>query len=278
MNNAAKPRLWQWSFKVPGIDVNVRYWIVWVVALLVGTLLGWSFSDGWGSNQWGPIASWVSGIGTLVAVGVALFQTKLARDDAKLAKLEAGAQIERDEKRHTDQLKSANERLVDELNAQRRARQVEALYHAYRDEQVLEAVYDAIFVAIKEAVGINNRSHPRQQKVDDIIKQIRGYRTQYRASMAESNFIVSDTPSRRVLNKIQEAEEALNTATEHLYSEITSKFSINSDELDDAKKQIQEVATLRGDLIDTARTLSDVIPLNAIDQDPPNPSRSAPFG
>lgn len=42
-----KPRLLDCKLHVPWIDLQIPYWCIWLAALLLGVLLGWSFSDGW---------------------------------------------------------------------------------------------------------------------------------------------------------------------------------------------------------------------------------------
>lgn len=141
---------WQWSFRIPGVGIEIRYWTAGVTALLSGLLIGWASADGWGVNQWGPIASWFSGLATFFAVGVALYQTKLARDDANQAKLDAADRLQDEKKRHEDELSAANERLENELDAQRRFEQIKTItpiwdtfqQMAIPTNQLIEAVHD----------------------------------------------------------------------------------------------------------------------------------------
>jgi hypothetical protein len=238
-----------------------------LVGFYILLTIGHYYNEGWGPNQWGPVAAWMGSLLTAAAVSVSLYQTKLARDDAAKAKLDAAAQIARDEKRHTDQLAAANDRLTNELDAQRKARQVEALYHVYRDEQTLESVYDALLLAIEDAREINNRENERQKKVSRLLDGFRGDRANYRASMAEVNFIVSDVASRKILKKMQDLEEILNDRVEASATRVTTEFVFDLGTMSLAKKEVSELVELREALIAAARELSGVIPLDRVTND-----------
>ncbi|MCS4257997.1 hypothetical protein SAMN02799641_05878 [Rhodococcus erythropolis] len=119
-----KLRLLDWKLQIPWIDLRIPYWCIWIAALFLGMLLGWSFSDGWGATQWGPLASWFAGVATFAAVAIALWQTQLSRRDARQAKLDAARRLRQEQTRHAIELRGANERLDRELNAQRRHQQL----------------------------------------------------------------------------------------------------------------------------------------------------------
>lgn len=116
-----------------------------MLLLLAGLVVGWGIGDGWGSAQWGPVAAWFSGLLTVVAVGVALYQTIMARRDTEIARAEAAKQVataradaeaqrlqaveERAiaEARHAQQLQNSEELLARQLDAQQRSDQVATL-------------------------------------------------------------------------------------------------------------------------------------------------------
>jgi hypothetical protein len=60
-----------------------------VGALTLVFLLGAGFGQGWGANQWGPVAAWLSGAATLAAVVVALRQASIALRQSRDAQREA---------------------------------------------------------------------------------------------------------------------------------------------------------------------------------------------
>ncbi|MDV8025341.1 hypothetical protein [Rhodococcus sp. IEGM 1330] len=255
-------RLWNKIQASMGFSVFCAVLLVLLISLWV---IGNYWDEGWKAEQWGPVASWVASLATFLAVGVALYQTKLARDDAAQAKLDAAVQIANDEKRHTDQLAAASDRLTSQLDAQRKSRQVEALYHVYRDEQILESVYDALINAIGQARRINNPEHKLQKAVVTLIDGLRGDRAEYRASMAEANFVVSDFASREVLKEMQDKEHGLNDQIEALAREVTTTYQYDIDSVTSAQNSVSELVDLRETLIETARELSGVIPLGRVE-------------
>lgn len=133
-----KLRLLDWKLHIPWIDLRVPYWCIWIAALFLGLLLGWSFSDGWGASQWGPLAAWFGGILTAVAVSVSLWQASTAKQKSIKDEVDAANRLidERQrqqdetaatEKRHQAELERADNRLIAQLNEQRRVEQIEAI-------------------------------------------------------------------------------------------------------------------------------------------------------
>ncbi|OZE79185.1 hypothetical protein CH304_19605 [Rhodococcus sp. 15-649-1-2] len=119
--NKKKARTWRESL---GFCVGCG---VGLIAFYVLLTIGHYYNDGWGPNQWGSVASWVSGLATFFAVGVALYQTKLARDDASHAKKDAIDRIALEEARHTADLVAADKRLAHELDSARRLEQLKTI-------------------------------------------------------------------------------------------------------------------------------------------------------
>jgi hypothetical protein len=74
--------------------------------------IGHYYNDGWGPNQWGPVASWVGSTATFLAIGVALYQNKNVREDARheAARAEGRFRYELQEadKRHKTEMRAAN--------------------------------------------------------------------------------------------------------------------------------------------------------------------------
>jgi hypothetical protein len=124
--------------------VGVGFTAVLVVSL-VAWVISYGLSSGWNATQWGPVAAWFSGILTVVAVGVALYQTVMARRDTEIARAEAAEQVataradaeaqrlyaveERSlaEARHAQQLQNSEQLLSRQLDAQRRSEQIATL-------------------------------------------------------------------------------------------------------------------------------------------------------
>lgn len=116
-----------------------------VAAFLIASVVTHGLSSGWDATEWGPVAAWFSGFLTVAAVGVALYQTIMARRDTEIARAEAAQQVataradaeaqrlraveERAlaEARHAQQLQNSEDLLARQLDAQRRAEQVATL-------------------------------------------------------------------------------------------------------------------------------------------------------
>jgi len=133
-----KPRLFDCKLHVPWIDLQIPYWCIWLAALLLGVLLGWSFSDGWGATQWGPLAAWFGGILTAIAVSVSLWQASTAKQKSIKDEADAANRLidERQrqqeetaatEKRHQAELERADNRLIAQFDEQRRMEQIGAV-------------------------------------------------------------------------------------------------------------------------------------------------------
>lgn len=133
-----KPRLLDCKLHVPWIDLRIPYWCIWLAALLLGVLLGWSFSDGWGATQWGPLAAWFGGILTAIAVSVSLWQASTAKQKSIKDEVDAANRLidERQrqqdetaatEKRHQAELERADNRLIAQFDEQRRMEQIGAV-------------------------------------------------------------------------------------------------------------------------------------------------------
>ncbi|MDV7992089.1 hypothetical protein [Rhodococcus sp. IEGM 1374] len=101
--------------------------VVLLVSLIALGLIGNYWHEDWEAEQWGPVASWVASLATFLAVGVALYQTKLARDDAAQAKLDAAEQQRIEADRHSKELEAADERLSNELKASRDFEQLQTI-------------------------------------------------------------------------------------------------------------------------------------------------------
>ena len=138
---------------LPGTEIRIPIKILVVLGVVTVATVVWSYLDGWGASQWSSIGSWVAGAATLAAVWVALWQIKLARDDAAGAKTEADARLTREldaadarltteltqaradaaaqmtaaASRQTEQLQKSEELLASELDAQRRMEQIRTL-------------------------------------------------------------------------------------------------------------------------------------------------------
>ncbi|MGF0312529.1 hypothetical protein [Rhodococcus sp. IEGM1428] len=140
-----------------------------LVAFYVLLTIGHYYNDGWGPDQWGPVASWVSGLATSFAVGVALYQTKLARDDAEQAKAGAFEATRRDDQRREQDLAAADARLQEErerhaVEIENSKRQFVENERLHREQ--LQAQNDANaraeqLLAVREISVALNRIHTR---------------------------------------------------------------------------------------------------------------------
>ncbi|MFC9788885.1 hypothetical protein [Rhodococcus sp. NPDC127528] len=63
-------------------QIVLPWWTVYAAAAFLPFVLVLGFCSRWGANQWGNVASWLSGFATLLAVVVALRQAALARRHA----------------------------------------------------------------------------------------------------------------------------------------------------------------------------------------------------
>ena len=65
---------------------RAQRWVI-VICFAVGLALGFLVASGflnkWGANQWGPLAAWVAGAATLLAVVVALRQANIAQRESR---------------------------------------------------------------------------------------------------------------------------------------------------------------------------------------------------
>lgn len=117
-----------------------------LVGFYVLLTIGHFYNDGWGPDQWGPVASWVSGLATFFAVGVSLYQTKLARADAEQAKAGAVEAAQRDDQRRVQDLAAADNRLQEE-----RARHAVEIENAKRQFVENERLHRERLLAQNEA-------------------------------------------------------------------------------------------------------------------------------
>lgn len=90
-----------------------------VAALTLIFLLGVGYGRGWGAEQWGPVAAWLSGALTLAAVVVALRQAIIAQRQAAIAQQQA-------DNARRDSMRLQFDRLVD-LELSRRRECIDAL-------------------------------------------------------------------------------------------------------------------------------------------------------
>lgn len=107
--------------------LTLPWWTAYVVLAIVPFVAVLGFRSGWGADQWGDVATWLSGFSTLAAVAVALHQTALARRaardsaaDAAVARIEADKRVEREIAAYRDRVE-AQLRKSDELH-QKQAR------------------------------------------------------------------------------------------------------------------------------------------------------------
>lgn len=161
---------------VKKLAYGVAAFVAVVVAILVGHYL-YAIATGkrFTADQWSAAGGWVSGLGTLAAVVVALWQIKRARDDAADAKTEADARLTREleaaeqrtldeiekvnasakaeidaaEERHRAQLAKSDELLANELDAQRRHHQVESLGPIWNAIAALEVPATSLQIAMQ---------------------------------------------------------------------------------------------------------------------------------
>lgn len=131
-------RLLDWKLHIPWIDLRIPYWCIWIAALFLGMLLGWSFSDGWGAAQWGPLAGWFGGILTAIAVSVSLWQSSEAKKKSLSDEAKAEALLEQEKsrnrkrekteaRRHKQALRHSEKQVKRELDSQRRHQQLMAI-------------------------------------------------------------------------------------------------------------------------------------------------------
>lgn len=96
------------------------------------------YSPNWGPSQWGDVATWVAGIATSAAVSVSLWQAYTAKQKAIRDEIAAAERLAEEQKRHAQdsaamearhqaELQRADNRLLAQLNEQRRVEQIEAV-------------------------------------------------------------------------------------------------------------------------------------------------------
>jgi hypothetical protein len=130
-----------------------------VIYLLAAVYVGvsvYGFREHWGADQWGDLATWIAGVSTTGAVVVALWQAKLARDDARQVRLEAQEEIARVNQRFERELQAADERLARELDASRRMEQLRTIPPIWESIGGLGVPYVDFKEALEDGVHMPN--------------------------------------------------------------------------------------------------------------------------
>ncbi len=125
-------------------------------------------TDHWGTDHWGDYATWLSGVATTAAVIVALWQTKLARDDAAQAKIDAAEEAKRAQEQFNAELKAADERLSRELDASRRMQQLKTI------PPICQAIVDlnARYFALRQTISQVRIMPQPTEAPEELIQQI----------------------------------------------------------------------------------------------------------
>lgn len=251
MSKTSRIRVWQWYFILPGVGVKIRYWTTWVAALLSGVLIGWAFTHGWGANQWGPIASWIAGLTTFLAVGVALYQTKLARDDAKQAKIDAAIKLSHEEQRHRSAIEAANQRLLDQMESQDRAVQSRTIVKLITSYQNQRTCARDLLEKIQRRKRMDGTGEPKAviELQFDLYKQLQQSLDQ---TTVEAAFYVLDPETRSAIGLLEVQYEAVDTLLQKIYmqSHLGVRFQIGLD------VEISELLDGLDDFISTAFTVA----------------------
>ncbi|MBM7242326.1 hypothetical protein HQO12_11465 [Rhodococcus fascians] len=170
----AKTPRWKNPRIIGGIAVSLL--VIGGLVAMANTVILW---PNYSSAQLASAGSWIGGIGSIAAVSVAVIsifrareETKRARNDARKAAKKAKEDRKAVEKRHTQQLKNANESVSRQLDAQLRSEQLTSLSGLWLEVDSIRPEFDAFWeeIAKSELVWIdrgNNTEDPSDPMYED---------------------------------------------------------------------------------------------------------------
>nr|WP_218680372.1 hypothetical protein [Rhodococcus qingshengii] len=255
-----KLRLLDWKLHIPWIDLRVPYWCIWIAALFLGLLLGWSFSDGWGASQWGPLAAWFGGILTATAVGVSLWQANEAKkksvEDAERASKLLKREKKRNKKaeaaevgRHEQALTNANNRLKHEIDSQRRHQQLMSIPPIWEAIGELAAPTKYLLYALQVgSVG----DEAAREKARDMYSSWEILYDRAQISFTTATLIISDAEVSKHLKNTYKELMAFKVAMLAVHSQFIKKEKITIEEGLAARDRLSSIIAERNSMIECA--------------------------
>ncbi|CAH0190181.1 hypothetical protein SRABI91_01653 [Rhodococcoides fascians] len=221
------------------------------------------YEPSWAAEQWGPVAAWFSGIATFVAVGTALHQTKLARDDAAEAKVNAAEQLARDEARHAADLIAADRRLTHELDSTRRFEQLRTIPPIWDSIGNLTSKWIIYREAIKDAPYLEHT----QESVDEWMKKVTPWTDAIRdleLVFTTPMMMVSEPHTQAAITELYEKIRLLQQKSFDLIGQALKKQEV---ELTEITALTKEINTSRKPMTSIVRQyLTDAPPLKPSDE------------
>ncbi|WP_407107268.1 hypothetical protein [Rhodococcus aetherivorans] len=185
-----------------------------VVALVVGVVIVLIYySPAWGPNQWGNVGTWVAGIATSLAVIVAVWQTNNANKQARSAEMRAYEEAREMANRHRAEIAAADQRLIDQLNAQRSIEQIAAISRIWG---VLAEVQRHVWL-VDEAMHKIEKDGESRELLDLAYDPYDAAKSQVKAAFTTSYMLVHDTEVIALLEKTEDAQKALEKAVQKAY-------------------------------------------------------------
>ncbi|MBY4210792.1 hypothetical protein HQO42_05335 [Rhodococcus fascians] len=218
-----------------------------LVAFYVLLTIGHYYNDGWGPDQWGPVASWVSGLATFFAVGVALFQTKLARDDTAQAMERAAHTLANEEARHQSALAAANQRLTDQFDAQNRAVQVKAVTALIKAYQTQRSCAQTLLKALRVRQR-NQAARGAEPLIEAPYARYKDNEDALHRATVDAAFLITDEDTRSTIAQIEVQYEAVDELITRMYGQSLpgTRFVTGLD------RELDELLEGLDDLVSTA--------------------------
>ena len=229
-------------------SMRTWWWFYFTVAAIAGvvavTLVMTYWSSNWGPNHWGPVAAWFSGLMTVVAVSVSLYQTKLARDDAARAKLDATDKLKNERQRHAFEMTAADKRLNDQISAQWKRDQVKAVADLWSELHKLAYPTLMLTSALENLTRMADGRHPSelptadleplQTAIDDwFVKQ-----GMSDASFSTAVMIVDEPRTEELIRSLYKKTQTLRDLVEEVASNPDENFSFEHERISDAMMEI----------------------------------------
>lgn len=234
------------------------YWILAFISIVLAARLGRFLADGWdlnswGTEQWGPLAAWFSGVLTFIAVSVSLYQTRLARADADEARRKAAEQIAREQTLHSANLAAADDRLILQLDTQSRHNQAILVAQIWKSSSKFNKICEDLLQALFDAIGINTPAHAKRQRVETLKAAMIDAERDLDNSLSDANLLVTDSETRTLLEDIQKHADQLLSKVSAIHESIVKIHGISQGEYDSASKYQKMFHKKLNKLMGTAR-------------------------
>lgn len=191
-----------------------------MVALAVGVVIVLIYySPAWGPNQWGNVGTWLAGIATSLAVIVAVWQTNNANKQARSAEMRAHEEAREMADRHRAEIVAADQRLIDQLNAQRSIEQIAAISRIWG---VLAEVQRHVWL-VDEAMHSIEKDDESEELLKVAYDPYDAAKSQVKAAFTTAYMLVHDTEVIALLERTEVAQEALEKAVQKAYRDHDNK-------------------------------------------------------